>query len=147
MAMRLHTPLPPLDGATEWLNSKPDLDAIQGHPLLVHFWAISCHICHTNMPKLNQWRSKFVPKGLRLISIHCPRMKTDTDLEEIRTACEHYGIIEPCGIDNLHKIKRAFDTQIWPAYFLFDAQTKLKARAAGKSGLTMLEPILGKLCK
>jgi len=145
--MRLHTPLPPLDGAAEWLNSKPDPDAIQGHPLLVYFWAISCHICHTNMPKVNKWRSEFVPKGLQLISIHCPRMKTDTDLEKVRNACQRYGIVEPCGIDNLHKIKRAFDNQVWPAYFLFDTHGKLKGRAAGKTGLSLLEPILGKLCE
>lgn len=146
MPLRLHSLLPPLEGATEWLNGKPDPDALQGHPLLVYFWAISCQICHTNMPRLQAWRENFVPTGLQMISIHCPRMKTDTDLEKVQTACERYGIVEPCGIDNLHKIKKAFENQVWPAYFLFDSQGKLKARAAGRTGLAMLEPVLAKLC-
>lgn len=147
MPLSLHTPLPSLDGATKWINGKPDQEAIKGQPLLVHFWAISCHICHTNMPRLKDWRIKFAPLGLKMISIHCPRMKTDTDLEKIRTACESYGILEPCGIDNLHKIKKVFENQVWPAYFLFDKQGKLIRRAAGRTGLAMLEPILDKLCE
>jgi thioredoxin-like negative regulator of GroEL len=28
------------------------MEALKGKPLLVSFWAVSCHICHENMPKL-----------------------------------------------------------------------------------------------
>ena len=86
MPMRLRTPLPSLDGVTEWLNSEPDMEDVKGSPLLIYFWAVSCHICHENMPKLKDWRKKFVPKGLKMIAIHCPRMKSDTDLEKIKEA-------------------------------------------------------------
>ncbi len=81
-----------------------------------------------------------------MIAIHCPRMKTDTDIEKIKAAVSRYGIVEPCGIDNLHKIKKAFDNEYWPAYFLFDREGKLLRRTSGKVGLSMLEPILDKLC-
>jgi len=138
--MRLHTPRPTLDGVTEWLNGQPDLEEVSGQPLLVYFWAVSCHICHDNMPKLQAWREKYVPKGLKMIAIHCPRMKTDTDIEKVRTTCKEYGIEEPCGVDNLHKVKKAFDNELWPAYFLYDREGNLKSRAAGKAGLSMIEP-------
>jgi thiol-disulfide isomerase/thioredoxin len=140
--MRLRTPLPKFDGVTEWLNSQPDLAAAEGHPLLVYFWAVSCHICHDNMPKLKAWRKEYVPQGLKMIAIHCPRMKADTDKEKVKAACEEYGIEEPCGIDNMHKAKKAFDNELWPAYFLFDREGNLKYRAAGKAGLAMLVPNL-----
>ncbi len=145
MPMRLKTPLPPLDGVTEWLNEEPDMEALKGEPLLVYFWAVSCHICHDNMPRLQTWRETYVPKGLKMVAIHCPRMKSDTDIEKVKTAMEEYGITEPCGIDNLHKAKKAFDNELWPAYFIFDQDGKLKRRAAGKAGLSMLEPILEKM--
>ncbi|MBG0784463.1 MAG: redoxin domain-containing protein [Anaerolineaceae bacterium] len=145
MPMRLRTPLPSLDGVTEWLNGEPDLEAVKGSPLLVYFWAVSCHICHENMPKLKDWREKFVPKGLKMIAIHCPRMKSDTDVEKVKEAMAEYGIVEPCGVDNLHKVKNAFDNDLWPAYFIFDEEGNLKRRAAGNAGISMLEPILEKM--
>lgn len=37
MPMRLRTPLPTLDGVTQWLNSPPDLEEAEGQPLLVYF--------------------------------------------------------------------------------------------------------------
>ena len=145
MPMRLRTPLPSLDGVTEWLNSEPDMEDVKGSPLLIYFWAVSCHICHENMPKLKDWRKKFVPKGLKMIAIHCPRMKSDTDVEKVKEALAEYGIVEPCGVDNLHKVKKAFDNDLWPAYFIFDEEGNLKRRAAGNAGIAMLEPILEKM--
>lgn len=145
MPMRLRTPLPPLDGVTEWLNGKPDLEAAESQPLLVYFWAVSCHICHDNMPKLQAWRDQYVPKGLKMIAIHCPRMKTDTDLEKVKSSLKEYGIVEPCGVDNMHKAKKAFDNELWPAYFLFDREGNLKCRSAGNAGLAMLEPKLDQM--
>jgi thiol-disulfide isomerase/thioredoxin len=140
--MRLKSPLPSLEGVTEWVHGEPDLEEIKGHPLLVYFWATSCHICHENMPKLSAWRESYVPKGLKMISIHCPRMKSDADIEKVKAAIVDCGIVESCGIDNMHRVKKAFDNDLWPAYFLFDQEGNLKRRAAGNAGLGMLQPIL-----
>ncbi len=145
MPMRLKTPMPSLEGITEWVNSEPDLEGSQGKPLLIYFWASSCHICHDNMPVLQSWREKYTSKGLQMIAIHCPRMKSDTDFEKVKAAIEECGIVESCGIDNMHQAKKAFDNDLWPAYFIFDEERKLKRRAAGKAGLAMLEPILEKM--
>ena len=145
MPMRLKSPLPSLEGITEWINGEPDLEALSSKPLLIYFWASSCHICHDNMPVLKTWREKYIPQGLQIIAIHCPRMKSDTDIEMVKSSIEECGIIEPCGIDNLHKAKKAFDNELWPAYFVFDADHTLVRRAAGKAGLAMLEPILDKM--
>lgn len=145
MPMRLKTPCPPLEGVTEWINEEPDMEALEGKPLLVYFWAVSCHICHDNMPRLQTWREEYLPKGLEMIAIHCPRMKSDTDLAKVQAAIKEYGIEEACGVDNLHKVKKSFDNELWPAYFIFDEEHKLKRRAAGNAGLSMLEPILEKI--
>jgi len=145
MSIRLNTKLPSLEGITQWLNDEPNLGEGQDNPLLVYFWAVSCHVCHNNMPKLQTWRKIYVPKGLKMVSIHCPRMKTDTNIEKVKAAVKEYGILEPCGIDNMHKVKKAFDNEFWPAYFLFDDDENLKCRAAGNKGLAMLTPTLESL--
>jgi len=60
----------------------------------------------------------------------------------LKTSVEECGIVEACGIDNMHKAKKAFDNELWPAYFLFDSEGNLKRRAAGNAGIGMLQPIL-----
>jgi len=97
------------------------------------------------MPKLEHLREKYVPLGLQMIAIHCPRMQTDTNIEKVKTSVKDFGMVEPCGIDNMHRVKKAFENDLWPAYFFFDKDSKLVRRSAGGAGLVMLEPALEKM--
>lgn len=145
MSLHLNAAIPSLAGATQWINGEPDLDNVRGEPVLIYFWAVSCHVCHENMSKLRSWREEYVPKGLKMVAVHCPRMKTDTNIDKVKAAVKNYGIVEPCAVDNMHKIKKAFDNEIWPAYFLFDINGHLKRRTAGNNGIAMLIPILNNM--
>jgi hypothetical protein len=70
-----------------------------------------------------------------------PRYESDTDTERVRDLISAFGITEPVAIDNEHKLKAAFqnDQGYVPAYYLFDADGKLKSFAAGERGLDMLK--------
>jgi len=145
MPLRIGTPIPDLRGVTEWLNGEPDWEALKTHPVLVHFWSVSCHICHENMPKVLQWRDAYTPVGLQVIAIHMPRAEWETDVETIRQKATELGITYPCGIDNLHRVAQAYENQWVPAYYLFDHEGKLRGRTAGYAGLSMLENTLKRL--
>jgi thiol-disulfide isomerase/thioredoxin len=146
MPMRIGTELPSLDGATEWFN------ATQAHaeaestnrPTLVHFWSVSCGICKENLPRVAEWRDGRAEEGLRVIAVHMPRYEADTDVEAVREAINKYNITEPCAVDNQHKLRDAFRNEqgYVPAYYLFDAEGKLKCFAAGERGLHMLQSAL-----
>jgi thiol-disulfide isomerase/thioredoxin len=142
MPMRIGTEMPKLDGATEWFGStQAHAEAeSQGHPTLVHFWSVSCGICKENMPRINEWREGRREDGLRVIAIHMPRYEADTDVETVREAISKYDITEPCAVDNQHKLREAFHNEhgYVPAYYLFDAEGKLRSFAAGERGLDML---------
>jgi len=144
MPLRLGTPRPDLAGATEWINREPDPEALTGVPVLVHFWAVSCHICHENMPALAAWRERYGPLGLAVVAIHMPRQESDTDVERVREDVRALGLTEPCAIDNTHALADAFDNRFVPAYFLFDREGRLRSRAAGDAGLAMLERALAR---
>jgi thiol-disulfide isomerase/thioredoxin len=142
MPMRIGTEMPKLDGATEWFGgtqAHAEAEA-EGHPTLVHFWSVSCGICKENMPRINEWREGRRDDGLRVIAIHMPRYEADTDVETVREAISNYDIAEPCAVDNQHKLREAFHNEhgYVPAYYLFDAEGKLKSFAAGERGLDML---------
>jgi thiol-disulfide isomerase/thioredoxin len=137
--------MPDLSGATEWLNSQPTDLRLAGRPALVYFWSVSCSICYESMPKLAGWRSLYGPSGLRLVAIHVPRQEQDTDVAGVRAAIEALQIDDPCGVDNRHAVKAAFAATYLPAYFLFDHEGRLRARAGGEAGLGLLEQPLRRL--
>ena len=75
-----------------------------------------------------------------------PRMEADMDVEKVKAAMEEMGLMGPCAIDNDHAIGDRFQTGgMWPCYFLFDAEGKLRSRAAGVLGLKMAENSLKRL--
>ena len=142
MPMRIGTEMPPLEGATAWVN-KPGAEAAEeakGHATLVHFWSVSCHICKENMPRVSEWREKYREEGLRVIAVHMPRYPSDMDEGPVREAIEKFNITEACAVDNEHKLRDAFknDQGYVPAYYLFDREGKLKSFAAGERGLDLL---------
>jgi hypothetical protein len=99
------------------------------------------------MPRVSEWRERRREEGLRVIAVHMPRYEADTDVEAVREAISKYDITEPCAVDNEHKLRDAFHNEhgYVPAYYLFDAQGKLKSFAAGERGLDMLASALERM--
>ncbi len=149
MAMRIGTQMPSLEGATEWFGSTQAHAEAEsaGRPTLVHFWSASCGICKENLPRVGEWRDEKKDQGLRVIAIHMPRYEADTDVEQVRDLISKYAITEPCAIDNEHKLRDAFQNEqgYVPAYYLFDAEGKLKSFAAGERGLDMLKSAIDRV--
>jgi thiol-disulfide isomerase/thioredoxin len=149
MPMRIGTPLPSLEGATEWLSGSADevLQETAGHPVLIHFWSLSCGMCKDNLPRVADWRDNYRDAGLRVVAVHMPRYPEDTNVNSVRETIEKHGIVEPQAVDNEHKLRDAFQNEqgFVPAYYLFDEQHKLKAFAAGEYGVKVIGPAIERL--
>jgi hypothetical protein len=129
---------------TAWLNAPPP--DLTGRQVLVHFWAVSCHLCHENMPLVAQLRAAYDPQILQLIAIHQPRQESDLDMARVRLDAEALGISEPCGLDRQLIVATAFENQYVPAYYLFDCEGKLAGRAAGAHGFKLIAPVVHRVC-
>jgi thiol-disulfide isomerase/thioredoxin len=147
--MRIGDEMPSLEGATAWFNGSLEdtLEHAGGNPVLVHFWSVSCGICKDKMPQLAELKKKYGEYGLKTVGVHMPRYEADTDLDVVNEAISANHIDEPTAVDSLHKLKDAFlNEQGWvPVYYLFDAAGKLKTRAAGEFGITVLTTALDKM--
>ena len=99
------------------------------------------------MPRVSEWRDKYKEDGLRVVAVHMPRYPADLDVEAVREAVAKYNIIEPCAVDNDHKLRDAFHNEqgYVPAYYLFDSQGKLRSFAAGERGLDMVHSAMNRL--
>ncbi|WP_059104965.1 redoxin domain-containing protein [Shouchella shacheensis] len=138
MALNLRSPMPELEGATEWFNgqvSKEDL--VGGKPTLIHFWSISCELCKEAMPDVNEFRDKYIDQ-LNVVAVHLPRSEKDMDLEEIKQVAAEHGINQPIFVDSEHKLTNAFENEHVPAYYVFDVEGQLRHFQAGGGGMKML---------
>jgi thiol-disulfide isomerase/thioredoxin len=140
MPMRLGTPMPSLDGAVSWWNVDQAPEVQAGKVTLVHFWAVSCHICHETMPDVVRIKEQYAGDGLVTVGIHMPRFESDTDVEKVKSDVEKYGISQPLGLDHLHAITNRFENEYVPAFFIFGTDGTLKYRAAGDKGFQKVEP-------
>ena len=149
MPMRIGTPMPSLEGASEWLRGSATelLEELKGKPVLIHFWSVSCGMCKDNLPRVAEWREKYGPAGLRLVAIHMPRYPQDTDVDTVKHTATEHGITDPTAVDNEHKLRDAFQNEhgYVPAYYLFDETHKLKSFAAGEYGTKVMEPALERM--
>jgi thiol-disulfide isomerase/thioredoxin len=146
MPMRLGSPMPSLEGATNSYNGGAVVSAtLAGRPVLVHFWAVSCHICHEVMPELIRYRDQYRGQGLQVVGIHMPKQESDLDSAKVEKDMADFAITHPVLVDNAHSVTEAFQNQFVPAFFLFDAQGNLFFRAAGDKGLQNLGPKLEQL--
>jgi thiol-disulfide isomerase/thioredoxin len=149
--MRLRSDMPELSGATEWINgeiSKSDL--VGDKPTLIHFWSVSCGLCKEAMPSINQFRDDYKDE-LNVIAVHMPRSEKDLDISQIKEVAEEHDITQPIFVDNDHALTDAFENEYVPAYYVFDAEGKLRHYQAGGDGMKMLTKrvnrVLGKETK
>ncbi len=145
MPLRIGAELPTFDGATEWFNGEATPESLVGRPTVIHVWALSCYICKNNMPKLAEWKAAYGDR-VNFVGIHRPRQESDMNVAEVEAAIRKFNLTEPNAIDNTHEVGDRFQTgQYWPYYFLFDAEGKMKSRAAGDVGLMEIEKALTRL--
>ncbi|MFD1038713.1 TlpA disulfide reductase family protein [Virgibacillus byunsanensis] len=137
--MKLRSHMPELEGATKWFNSKAieKSDLIGNQPTLIHFWSVSCGLCKEAMPKVNEFRDEY-KNNLNVIAVHMPRSEKDLDLDQIKDVAKEHDISQPIFVDNDHTLTDAFENKYVPAYYVFDAEGKLRHFQAGGGGMKML---------
>ena len=146
MPLRMDTPLPSLEGGTDWFNSEEiKIEDLKGHSVLIHFWSISCHNCKESLPDINNWVDEYEPHGLKIISVHMPRSEADTKVDKVKEAVDEYAMKQPCVVDNWHEITDRFENKFVPAYYVFDAEHKLRHFQAGEKALKMVKPVIDRV--
>ena len=136
MALRMRSPLPALDGVETWLNGEPSAERLAGHPVLVHFWSLSCYLCHDTAPLLAQWRDTYGPQGLEVIAIHQPRSEEELGLAKVQAdALGAMGLTQSCAVDNTHILVDRFQNEFVPAFYVFNRAHQMRHFKAGGQGL------------
>lgn len=140
MALHVGTGCPSLQGATEWIGNTINVEELAGVPFLVVFWSVSCQACLVHLSSMQNWQNEYAVSGLKIVAVHSPRVLSDCDVAAVRHFLQLRKLELPCAVDNERVIAQEFQTDnIWPYYFLFGKDGKMKCRAASDTGLKLLE--------
>ena len=139
---------PSLDGATQWINSKPlGEQDLRGKVVLVDFWTYSCINCLRTLPYVKAWAEKYRDQGLIVIGVHAPEFAFERDIGNVSKAMKDLGISYPVAVDNQYAIWRAFRNQYWPAHYFIDATGRIRHHHFGEGGYAESERVIQQLLK
>ena len=138
--------MPPLDGATGWLNSEPLGRAdLRGHAVLVNFWTLTCINWLRTEPYVRAWSQAYRDDGLIVIGVHTPEFSFEKDVERIRRALSDRAIDYPVAVDSDYAIWNAFDNHYWPALYFVDREGIVRDSDFGEGGYERDQRILQEL--
>jgi thiol-disulfide isomerase/thioredoxin len=133
MSLFAHTRMPPLDGATEWLNSAPLSPAgLRGRVVLVNFWTLTCINWLRQEPYVRAWWQAYREDGLVVVGVHTPEFSFEHDVRLIRQAIAARGIDYPVAVDNEYGVWDAFANRYWPALYFVDREGVIRGEHFGE---------------
>ena len=144
MSERLH--MPPLGGATEWLNSEPLGSAeLRGHVVLVNFWTLTCINWLRTQPYVRAWSHAYRNDGLVVIAVHTPEFSFEHDTDRVRRATKERAIDYPVAVDNDYTVWTAFDNHYWPALYFIDEDGIIRDFHFGEGRYEQSERVIQRL--
>jgi cytochrome c biogenesis protein CcdA/thiol-disulfide isomerase/thioredoxin len=140
--------MPPLTGATTWINSPPlTPEQLRGKVVVVDFWTYSCINCLRSIPYVRAWADKYRDQGLVVIGVHTPEFAFEKSQGNVRDAVRRLGIPYPVAMDNDFAVWRAFENQYWPAHYFIDAQGRIRHHHFGEGDYDVSERVIQQLLK
>jgi cytochrome c biogenesis protein CcdA/thiol-disulfide isomerase/thioredoxin len=140
--------MPPLTGATTWINSPPlTPQQLRGKVVVVDFWTYSCINCLRALPYVRAWAEKYKDQGLVVIGVHTPEFAFEKSEANVRDAVRRLGVDYPVAMDNDFAIWRAFKNQYWPAHYFIDAQGRIRHHHFGEGDYEGSERVIQQLLK
>jgi thiol-disulfide isomerase/thioredoxin len=138
--------LPPLLGATGWLNSEPLTPAgLIGKVAVVNFWTYTCINWLRQLPYLRAWARKYSGQGLVVIGVHTPEFSFEHNPSNVRRAVQEMGITYPVATDDSYAVWQAFANHYWPALYFVDAQGRLRHHHFGEGEYGQSEMVIQQL--
>src|SRR3954451_21149620 len=138
--------IPPLDGATAWLNSEPlDPAELRGHVVLVNFWTLTCINGLRQEPYVRAWWQAYRDEGLIVVGVHTPEFTFEHDAGGVRRAAGERAVESPVASDNDYELWSAFGNHYWPALYLADADGVIRHRHFGEGRYEQTERVIQRL--
>jgi thiol-disulfide isomerase/thioredoxin len=141
-------PMPDLDGAVAWLNSRPlSRKSLRGKVVLVNFWTYSCINSLRELPYIKAWAAKYGDAGLVVIGVHSPEFGFEKDPANVKKAVSDLRVTFPVPVDSDRSIWSAFRNQYWPADYFIDRKGRIRYHHFGEGQYEKSERVIQELLR
>ena len=138
--------LPPLTGATEWINSPPlTPEGLRGKVVLVDIWTYTCINWLRTLPYVRAWAARYKDQGLVVIGVHSPEFAFEKEIANVQRSAKDMVVDYPIAVDSEHAIWRALRNQYWPALYLVDAKGRIRYHQFGEGEYDRTEKVIQQL--
>ncbi len=118
----------------DWINSEPlSLDDLTGKVVLLDFWTFDCWNCYKSFPWMNSLEKRLESKGLQVIGVHTPEFSHEKVRSNIEAKVKEFKLHHPIMIDNDFTYWRAMHNKYWPAFYLIDKKSNVRAVYFGET--------------
>jgi thiol-disulfide isomerase/thioredoxin len=133
-------PPPSVEAAAGWLNTGRITDASLRHKVVLYeFWTFACVNCQHVLSHVKAWQQRYATDGLTIVSIHTPEFDFEAVPDNVAEYLTDNGITYPVALDPKRKVWRAWDNHYWPAFYLYDADGRLRVRHFGEGSYDSTE--------
>ena len=145
-ALPVEGELPPLGGATGWLNSSPLTPAeLRGNVVVINFCTYTCINWLRQLPYVRAWAERYKEQSLVTIGAHTPEFSFEQDVDNVRRAVQEMRLEYPIAIDSDYAIWQAFDNAYWPALYFVDAEGHIRHHHFGEGAYEESEMVIQRL--
>lgn len=138
--------MPPLDGATTWINSAPlDASALAGKVVMIDFWTFGCYNCLNALPHVKALEAKYRDRGFVVIGVHTPEFAREKIVDNVRREITRLGVVYPVVVDNDYQIWRAFHNEYWPAAYFVDKAGRIRYHHFGEGRYDEQDAVVAQL--
>ncbi|MET3667171.1 redoxin domain-containing protein [Caulobacter sp. 1776] len=129
-----------------WLNSPPlDATVLRGRVVIVCFWTYSCINSLRVLPYLRAWQTRYGQRGLTVVGVHTPEFAFETEVLNVRQAVKDLDVKFPVALDSDRRIWSAFGNNAWPAFYVIDADGRVRGHVDGEGRYDQIERLVRKL--
>jgi hypothetical protein len=138
--------MPSLTGATEWINSSALSSAdLRGKVVLVQFWTFTCINWLRAHAYVRAWAKKYNERGFVVVGAHTPEFPFEAEIGNVRRAVLDMMIDYPVAVDSNYALWHAFQNEYWPAFYLIDAQGRIRHHQFGEGSYEQSEMIIQRM--
>lgn len=117
-----------------WINSEPlKVDDLKGKVVLLDFWTFDCWNCYRSFPWMNDLEKRYKDKGLQVIGVHTPEFSHEKVRSNIEEKVVEFELHHPVMIDNDFSYWRAMYNKYWPAFYIIDKKSNVRAVFFGET--------------
>ena len=121
------------------------LSKLQGHPVLINFWASWCEPCRAEMPEIVRAYEAHKPDGLVVLAIN---MTFQDSLPEAQAFVKEFHMPFPVLLDDTGGVARdAYGVRVLPMSFFIDRKGIIVHRQIGAMNGKQIDTFVGEILK